>query len=366
VQAVIRQLGAIDVSMEHFGARDNRPKDECLRLVKEETDIFIGIYAHKYGFIPEGDDISITEAEYEEARTARLPILIYILDDSTPWIPRLIDRGRAAKQLQTLKVKLKLFHICAFFSNKDQLAAKVAADLGRHFARGDYVAKEVSAALLDPAREQRLIEQMRSADKHEVKRAIRALIPSQSPWFVDALKHLVLGEDENLAEESIWALGSIRGRNSAEVITVGLSSPRRFVRAAAANTMGEMALRGRQHDAELVIDALIEASQNPAEDGMVLYEIVHGIAKIGGQKAYDALINILKSENVPPFLKGTALRDACSFWVNPLRDRFILDALSIVQTWPVTICKGVVDSPHFYTEMRIEDALRARIRGKEA
>ena len=45
---VIRQLGAIDVSMEHFGARDERPKDECLRLVREESDVFVGIYAHRY------------------------------------------------------------------------------------------------------------------------------------------------------------------------------------------------------------------------------------------------------------------------------------------------------------------------------
>lgn len=58
VLKVIRQLGAIDTAMEHLGARDERPKDECLRLIAEESDIFVGIYAHRYGFIPEGDSIS--------------------------------------------------------------------------------------------------------------------------------------------------------------------------------------------------------------------------------------------------------------------------------------------------------------------
>ena len=47
VQGAIRQLGAIDVSMEHFGARDERPADECMRLVRDESDLFVGIYAHK-------------------------------------------------------------------------------------------------------------------------------------------------------------------------------------------------------------------------------------------------------------------------------------------------------------------------------
>ena len=34
----IRELGAIDVAMEHLGARDERPKEESLRLVREESD----------------------------------------------------------------------------------------------------------------------------------------------------------------------------------------------------------------------------------------------------------------------------------------------------------------------------------------
>jgi hypothetical protein len=67
VQEAIRQLGAIDVSMENFGARDERPKAECLRLIQEESDSFIGVYAHRYGYIPKGERKSITEAEYDAA-----------------------------------------------------------------------------------------------------------------------------------------------------------------------------------------------------------------------------------------------------------------------------------------------------------
>ena len=60
-------MGALDVCMETFGARDDRPRDECLRIVREETDVFVGIYAHRYGHIPPEDIVSITEAEYDQA-----------------------------------------------------------------------------------------------------------------------------------------------------------------------------------------------------------------------------------------------------------------------------------------------------------
>src|SRR5436853_592668 len=82
VRDAIRQLGGVDISMEHFGARDERPKDECLRLIAEESDFFVGVYAHRYGYVPEGDNLSITEAEYDAATSAGLPRLIYIVHES--------------------------------------------------------------------------------------------------------------------------------------------------------------------------------------------------------------------------------------------------------------------------------------------
>lgn len=133
VQDSIRKLGHIDVSMEHFGARDERPQDECLRLIKEESDFFVGIYAYRYGFIPKGANKSITEAEYEMATAVGLKRFIYIINESTPWILSLVDKGELEAKLNLFKNKLMTDHICSFFANKDELAAQVAADLGREF-----------------------------------------------------------------------------------------------------------------------------------------------------------------------------------------------------------------------------------------
>lgn len=134
VRGAIRQLGAIDVSMEHFGARDERPVDECVRIVREESDIFVGIYAHRYGHVPDGTDTSISELEYNAASASFLPRFIYILDNNHPWLPAHIDHGVHRERLLSFKAALQKRHICQTFAGHDQLATKVVADVGRHIA----------------------------------------------------------------------------------------------------------------------------------------------------------------------------------------------------------------------------------------
>lgn len=91
VQVALDQLGVVDVSMEHFGARDERPANECVRLVQQESELFVGIYAHRYGYVPEGNEISISEMEYKAASEAALPRFIYLVDENYPWLPAYID-----------------------------------------------------------------------------------------------------------------------------------------------------------------------------------------------------------------------------------------------------------------------------------
>lgn len=134
VRTAIRQLGAIDVSMEHFGARDERPLNECVRLVQNESDLFVGIYAHRYGYVPDGADVSISELEYKAASDFSLPRFIYMVDDNQPWLPAHIDSGESSKKLRLFKEALFKRHICQTFGGQDQLATKVVADIGRHIA----------------------------------------------------------------------------------------------------------------------------------------------------------------------------------------------------------------------------------------
>lgn len=133
-QKAIRQLGAVDVSMEHFGARDERPVKECIHLVQNESDLFVGVYAHRYGYIPDGKNLSISELEYKAAADAGLPKFIYAVDEKYPWIPSHIDKGKKGAKLKSFKEFLFKNHICQTFGSAEQLAMSVAADLGRHIA----------------------------------------------------------------------------------------------------------------------------------------------------------------------------------------------------------------------------------------
>lgn len=134
---VIRRLDATDVSMENFGARETRARDESLRLVREESDVFVGIYAYRYGTIPQGDERSITEQEYDEARRRRLPMYIYDVSRHHRWNERLKETGRSAELLTAFKQRFTQDVTPWPFTTPKDLAASVAGDLGRYFAAPD-------------------------------------------------------------------------------------------------------------------------------------------------------------------------------------------------------------------------------------
>jgi HAD superfamily phosphoserine phosphatase-like hydrolase len=201
VRNAIRQLGAIDVSMENFGSRDSRPKEECNRLIREETDVFVGIYAHRYGFIPDGDDVSITETEYREALRSKVPTLIYLIDEAHPWPPMMVDNGAARDKLSSFKDELKHKKIIGSFTSPDQLAASIAADLGRHFSKAGEKVPEKYGLI------------------HESDRNLTGLIRSNR-WRYKLIAFdldgtLLKGEQFDFSWEVIWkSLGFAKGTQS--------------------------------------------------------------------------------------------------------------------------------------------------------
>ncbi len=62
----LERLGQEVGRMEVFGARPEEPTKACLSEI-QSCDFFIGIYAHRYGHVPSGSQISITEVEYNHA-----------------------------------------------------------------------------------------------------------------------------------------------------------------------------------------------------------------------------------------------------------------------------------------------------------
>lgn len=120
--------------MEVFGARPDEPLDACLKEV-EESDLFIGIYALRYGFIPEGADISITEREYVHARKLGRLIYCFLLDEENQgWLTKWIEGEPGKSKLEDFKKRIQKQHVCAYFTTPDDLRAKVANALSHFLA----------------------------------------------------------------------------------------------------------------------------------------------------------------------------------------------------------------------------------------
>lgn len=60
------EAGVFPIDMEHLPARDASGVEASLEMV-DEADIYIGIYASRYGWVPDGGDASITEMEFDRA-----------------------------------------------------------------------------------------------------------------------------------------------------------------------------------------------------------------------------------------------------------------------------------------------------------
>jgi tetratricopeptide (TPR) repeat protein len=114
-----QRLGFLPIPMEEFGP-DPRNAVEVCRSKVEEADLYLGIFAHRYGYAPDGYDRSITEMEYDWAIERGLPALIFMVDDDFAWSPKLIDRGASYEKLERFKARLRKAHVVRPFKDPDQ------------------------------------------------------------------------------------------------------------------------------------------------------------------------------------------------------------------------------------------------------
>jgi tetratricopeptide (TPR) repeat protein len=122
------------IAMEDYVARDQRPLQKCLEDVAS-CDIYVGIFAWRYGFIPDDkkdnpDNLSITELEYRKAKEIGIPCLIFLLDENKDWPLRFIDvtvqsGTKSADNINRFRNDFKNDQIASFFENEDQLASLV-------------------------------------------------------------------------------------------------------------------------------------------------------------------------------------------------------------------------------------------------
>jgi HEAT repeat protein/GTPase SAR1 family protein len=119
-------MGHEDVAMEYYVAEDQRPLEKCLKDV-DACDLYVGVFAWRYGSVPEENNpsqLSITELEYREAVKAGKTCLVFLLDNEAAWPTKFVDRDRG--RIERLRDELKEEHVCDYFSSADSLGRVVA------------------------------------------------------------------------------------------------------------------------------------------------------------------------------------------------------------------------------------------------
>jgi hypothetical protein len=125
----LRQMRHDVIAMEDYAASDQRPLDVCLADVRA-CDIYVGLFAWRYGFIPPKDNPerrSITELEFRQAVASGKTCLIFLMHEEVPWPPSLMEKEEGGEKLQRLRAELMDRYSVDFFRNKDDLARRVSA-----------------------------------------------------------------------------------------------------------------------------------------------------------------------------------------------------------------------------------------------
>jgi tetratricopeptide (TPR) repeat protein len=141
VYRALRQLGHDAIAMEDYVASDQRPLAKCLEDVAS-CDLYVGIVAHRYGYVPDHDNPdrrSITELEYRHAGDRGIPRLVFLLDPAAQWLPQWMDaftgEGDHGARIRTLREELGRVRLVSFFASADELAKKVSVAISNQLAK---------------------------------------------------------------------------------------------------------------------------------------------------------------------------------------------------------------------------------------
>lgn len=126
-------FGAELIIMETFGSDAAPPNITSVRRVRE-CEMFVGIYARRYGTIDDVSGRSITELELDEAKNALSTgvirtILLYLLEPNAECPSSLIEPGAEAN-LKRLFAKARQ-HTCTYFSDRAELPFLIVRDVYR-------------------------------------------------------------------------------------------------------------------------------------------------------------------------------------------------------------------------------------------
>jgi hypothetical protein len=133
VSEAIRGLGLQADGMETWAA-DARDSTSYSTDRVKQADVFVLLLAHRYGWVPQGAQYSVTELEYRAAREAKVPVLAFFLGEDVPWPPQHIE-WEARDALLRFKQDVEGAVTHKHFRTPQELALQVTQALAQQAAR---------------------------------------------------------------------------------------------------------------------------------------------------------------------------------------------------------------------------------------
>jgi predicted HTH transcriptional regulator len=129
IDVVIRYDDCELLAMEFFAAQAQDAIEVCQKEI-EACDVLVGIYAHRYGFIPEGQEKSVIHLEYDLAKKLGKKCLCFIVDRGYPWNPGFIEMDKYAP-LQAFLDGVKNENVVEFFESTTHFKSILSESLGK-------------------------------------------------------------------------------------------------------------------------------------------------------------------------------------------------------------------------------------------
>jgi len=127
-QEAARLAGMSPIALESSAAIGEVIVTTALQLV-DSADIYLGIFAYRYGFVPPKSDVSLGEMEYDRAIARGIPRLIFLLDEDASVSLRKVERGEGAMKLEALKHRLRRESSVQFFTSPTKLGEQIQNSL---------------------------------------------------------------------------------------------------------------------------------------------------------------------------------------------------------------------------------------------
>ncbi|MBA3873171.1 MAG: DUF4062 domain-containing protein, partial [Anaerolineae bacterium] len=120
---VCKDLGFEPIAMENFEAMGVGATEGSKRKLKE-ADLFIGIVAHRYGYVEDGHERSVTESEFDYAGERGLDRLCFIVDPAYTWPKRTMEK-RQTERIDAFKGKIEKAVIRNLFGDVNDFRQKL-------------------------------------------------------------------------------------------------------------------------------------------------------------------------------------------------------------------------------------------------